>query len=386
MSSNYFDYAAATPISKTVLTAMQPYFTDKFYNPSARYLSAIEVRKDVENAREIVSKCLGVKPSEIIFTAGGTEANNLAIKGVMEKYPDGHCLVSAVEHDSVLEPAKKFNHTVVKVLSDGRINLDELKKAIRPETVLISIQYVNNEIGTIQPLKDIRKLIDEEIERRDKNGEDKPLYFHSDACQATNYLNIMPHSLELDLMTLNGGKIYGPKQSGMLHVKTGVGVNPLIDGGGQERNLRSGTENVAAIVGFSLALKETTDQRIKIAKDMQEIQKYALELIDKITPEIQVNGPKTNRIANNVHLTIPGVDNERLMMELDEKGFQVATGSACNASSDTPSHVLKAIGLTDEEARSSIRLTFGRGTTKDSVKRLINQISECLIGYKRHEN
>jgi len=382
MNSNYFDYAAATPVSKTVLAAMQPYFTEKFYNPSARYLSAIEVRKDIDVAREIVAKCLGVRPREIIFTAGGTEANNLAIKGLMSKYPDGHCIVGAVEHDSIIEPAKEFSCSIVEVQKDGKVDVKKLEKELKPETVLVSIQYVNNEIGTIQPLKDVRAALDKELIRRNKAGEARPLYLHTDACQATNYLNVMPHSLGVDLMTLNGGKIYGPKQSGMLYVKAGIDLNPLIYGGGQERGLRSGTENVAAIVGFSVAIKEATEIRAKSAKTMQELQNYAFELIEKKLHTTEINGPRTNRIANNLHLTIQGVDNERLMMELDEIGYQVATGSACNASSGTPSHVLKAIGMSDEEAQSSIRLTFGRYTTKESVKSLVDQIKESLLEYE----
>jgi len=372
MTPKYFDYAAATPVSETVLAAMQPYFTEKFFNPSARYLAAIEVRKAVDEARSTVANCLGVRPSEVIFTAGGTEANNLAIKGIMDKFPDGHCIVSAVEHDSIIEPANQYNSNLCGVLPDGRIDIKQLEKSIKPETVLISVQYVNNEVGTIQPLKEVRALIDKEIVRREAAGEELPLYFHSDACQATNYLKVMPHSLCVDLMTLNGGKIYGPKQSGMLYVKAGIELTPLIAGGGQERNLRSGTENVPAIIGFSVALKEATDTRAENANNMQKLQKHAFEIIEKKLLSTRVNGPQNNRIANNLHLTIPGVDNERLMMELDEKGFQVATGSACNASSDLPSHVLKAIGLNDEEAKSSIRITFGRDTKEEDIDTLFD--------------
>jgi len=372
MTPKYFDYAAATPVSETVLAAMQPYFTEKFFNPSARYLAAVEVRKAVDEARNTVSNCLGVKPSEVIFTAGGTEANNLAIKGIMDRFPDGNCIVSAVEHDSIIEPASQYNSTLCSVLPDGRVDIKQLEKSIKPETVIISVQYVNNEIGTIQPLKEVRILIDKEIARREAAGEERPLYFHSDACQATNYLNVMPHSLNVDLMTLNGGKIYGPKQSGMLYVKAGIELIPIIAGGGQERNLRSGTENVPAIIGFSVALKDATDTRTENANSMQKLQNYAVKIIDERLPSVKVNGPRNNRIANNLHLTIPGIDNERLMMELDEKGFQVATGSACNASSDLPSHVLKAIGLSDEEAQSSLRITFGRGTNEGDIKSLFD--------------
>ena len=395
---NYFDYAAATPLSPTVLKALEPYFIDKFYNPSAQYLSAQAVRKDVEKARADVAQVLSVRPSEIIFTAGGTESDNLAIHGVMSRFPDANCVVTAIEHDAVLVPAALYNCKVAPVDSDGRVDLEAIKSLIDDSTVLVSVMYANNEIGTIQPLTEISKLINRirakrQIEvnigakgkgqRANKTdsalcSQPLPLYLHTDACQAPNCLQVLPHTLGVDMMTLNGGKIYGPKQSGILYVNSGIELNPLIYGGGQERNLRSGTENVANIIGFSMALKEASERRGKESARLSGLQHTALKLISQQLPKAILNGAIGYRLANNIHLTLPGQDNERLMMQLDEKGYQVAAGSACSASSDEPSHVLKAIGLSDEEARSSLRITMGRDTTEENLKGLISTIATLI--------
>jgi cysteine desulfurase len=373
---NYFDYAAATPMSPTVLAAMQPYFTDAFYNPSAQYLAAQDVRKAVERARADVAGIMSTRTPEIIFTAGGTEANNLAIHGVMAKFPEANCVVSAVEHDAVLEPAGQYDCRICPVDKDGRINLEALEKLIDDKTVLVSVMYANNEIGTVQPLNSIAKILHEKRWARTKAGSDLPLYFHTDACQAPNYLTIFPHTLHVDMMTLNGGKIYGPKQSGMLFVKAGIELEPLVRGGGQERNLRSGTENVAGIVGFAAALKEASAIREAESARCSELLHEAVKFITKEMPTAVLNGAFGYRLPNNLHITFPSFDNERLMMELDEKGFQVAVGSACSASSDEPSHVLKAIGMSDKDAQSSLRITMGRQTTQENLLDLLEACKE----------
>ncbi len=367
----YFDYAAATPMSKTVKAAMEPYFSDAFYNPSALYLGAQDVKKAVEQARADVARILGARPSEIIFTAGGTEANNLAIAGIMRRFPDANCVVSAVEHEAVLAPARQFVCKKAPVKTDGRINLEALEKLIDEKTVLVSVMYVNNEIGTVQPLSAVQKLIGDIKQKRTEKGNDLPLYFHTDACQAPNYLHVLVNTLGVDLMTLNAGKIYGPKQTGALYVKSGIQLEPLIHGGGQERNLRSGTENTANIIGFAAALKEASELREAEQARIQALQHEFMNGITTQIPTAVVNGSIEYRIPNNVHITFPGVDNERLMMELDERGFIVANGSACSASSDEPSHVLKALGISDEDAQSSLRITFGRQTTKEDAKELL---------------
>jgi cysteine desulfurase len=373
---HYFDYAAATPLSPTVRKAMEPYLADIFYNPSALYLAAGKAKDALENARQDVAGILGAKHSEIIFTAGATEADNLAIQGVMKLHLEGNAVVSAIEHEAVIAAAKMFNHRLAPVSSDGRIDLTQLKNLIDDKTVFVSVMQANNEIGTIQPLALISKLLNEIKAKRRKIGNKMPLYFHTDASQAPNYLHVLVNTLGVDLMSLNAGKIYGPKETGALYVKTGTQLEPLIKGGGQERGYRSGTPNVANIVGFAAALKEADAMRDKESCRLYELQKEAVSMLRKKLPEASVNGGLDARLPNNLHITIPGVDNERLMMELDEAGFMVAVGSACSASTDEPSHVLKAIGLSDRQAQSSLRITMGRKTSSGTISALITKLAE----------
>ena len=369
---NYFDYAAATPMLPEVIEAMQPYFAGKFYNPSALYLGARDNRLTLDEARHTIAKGLGARPTEIIFTAGGTEANNMALHGVLSQYPDAHVITSAIEHDSILEPAKIYNSTVIGVDEKGIVELKQLADAITDETVLISIMLVNNEVGSIQPVHDIVQLANEVRKQRQKDGNDRPLYVHTDACQATNYLDIHISRLGVDMLTINAGKLYGPKQCGALFVKAGIRLTPLIYGGGQEWNLRSGTENLANIVGFATAWQRIRGTVQSETKRLTELRDLLIRELEAQRPDCVINGPRGNRrVANNVHVTFPGTDNERLLMELDEQGVQVATGSACSASNDEPSHVLKAMGLSDEAAQSSIRITLGRHTTEQSIHNLI---------------
>jgi cysteine desulfurase len=376
MKSIYLDYAAATPMDKRVLSSMQPYFSDKFYNPSAVYLAAKEVAGDVQVARRSLAKWLGCQPGEICFTAGGTEANNLAIQGVLNYYPGANVVYSAIEHDSVIKPASLFDSRPVVVDQQGQIDLQDLAKKIDDKTVLVSVMYANNEIGSIQPLQDIAKLIKQVKTERAKAGVKLPLYFHTDACQAAAYLNIHIHDLGVDLLTLNGGKIYGPKQSGLLVVKAGTNLQPLILGGGQENGLRSGTENVAAIIGLAVALDLVQNRRRAETSRLETLQKLFIELLDSKLPKAVVNGGLKRRLCNNVHVTFPGHDNERLMMELDEKGVICASGSACSASSDQPSHVLEAVGLDKASINSSIRFTMGLDTTSNDVERTISELEK----------
>lgn len=369
--SIYLDYAAATPLHPSVLATMQPYFSENFYNPSALYLKAKAVKSIITEARQSVAKILGCRPSEIIFIAGGSEANNLAIAGIMNRHKTANLVFSAIEHESVREGAKKFKHLEAKVLKDGRIDLDKLRKSINNQTVLVSVMYANNEIGTIQPIKEISLLVRQIRKNRQKEGNDLPLYLHTDACQVANYLDLHVNHLGVDMMTLNGGKIYGPKQSGILFVKAGTILEPLILGGGQEMDLRSGTENVAGIVGFTKALEIAVTNRERNLKNAQDLQKTFLDATNQTIPEAQINGSLKQRLPNNIHLTIPGVDNERLLMELDEQGVMCAVGSACSASKEESSHVLAAIGLSDLAARSSLRFTFGNTTTKSEIKTVV---------------
>lgn len=374
----YLDYAAATPMDSRVFAAMQPYFTEQFYNPSATYLAAREVKDELQTARERIARAIGARPSEIIFTAGGTEANNLAIKGVLGQFPDGELLISAIEHESVLRPAAHYKHVEVPVEADGDIDLAKLKQLITDDTVLMSVHYANNEVGTVQPLKKVVQIAAAVRRERQQAGNKRPLYVHTDACQAGNYLDLNAARLGVDLMTLNGGKIYGPKQSGVLYAAAHVRLSPQIEGGGQERGFRSGTENVAQAVGLAAALELAQNGRHTAAKNMQELQRYFMAQLEEKIPNAVINGSKKQRLPNNVHITIQGQDNERLIFALDDRGILTAAGSACSASNEEPSHVLRAMGLTDEEAQASLRLTMGKATTSEDIDYVVQTLGEIL--------
>lgn len=378
MKTTYLDHAAATPLDSLVLEAMLPYFTEKFYNPSAVYLAAQAVSKDLRQARADVAQCIGARPIEITFTAGGTEANNLAISGVLRAFPGSHAIASAIEHDSVLETVKQYDHSLAPVDEQGILDLKALESAIQDNTVLISVMYANNEIGTVQPLREVAALVEKIRSTRRQQGNESPLYFHSDAAQAGNYLDIHAARLGVDLMTLNGGKIYGPKQSGVLYVKRGVTLRPLIHGGGQEHNLRSGTENVAGAIGFAAALKQAVAMKNDETHRLQGLQQYFLSQITNKIPRAIINGSTKKRLPNNVHITIPGTDNERLLFALDEQGIQAAAGSACSASHEESSHVLHALGLSDEAARASLRFSMGRSTEKADIDRTVDTLVALL--------
>jgi cysteine desulfurase len=369
----YFDYAAATPLDSKVLAAMQPFYIEKFYNPSATYLPAKAVAQDLGLARTRVAGVLGARPSEVIFTAGGTEANNLAIRGVMEQFPAGNVVVSAVEHESVLAPAGLYDCRQVAVRPDGTVDLEALAAAIDEHTVLVSVMYANNEVGTIQPLKQIAEIIEQKHKARSSK---LPLYFHTDACQAANYLDLHVARLGVDMLTLNGGKIYGPKQSGALYVGARVQLRAQMLGGGQERGLRSGTENVAQSVGLAEALEQTQTMRHEETERLQALQQHFLKQLNHVLPAAVVNGSLKKRLPNNLHITIPGIDNERLLLQLEQVGILAAAGSACSASDEEPSHVLRAMGISEAEAQSSLRFTIGRSTTKEQVEALLAALKQ----------
>jgi cysteine desulfurase len=367
MHKIYLDYAAATPLDSKVKEAMEPYLAEKFYNPSATYLAAKAVHGDIEEARGRVAHWFGARPSEIIFTAGGTEANNLAIQGVMQAFPGKQVIVSSIEHESVLAPARRYKSKEATVNPDGTIDLAALEKLITNQTVLLSIMYANNEIGTIQPIREISRLLQKIRKSRKADGNDLPIYLHTDAAQASQYLDLHAARLGADLITINGGKIYGPKQTGALYIKTGVKFQPQILGGGQERGARSGTENVAGAVGLAAALDLVQGRRHEEAERVRILRDQLMELVEASIPGVVINGSRVRRLPNNVHITIPGVDNERLLMALDDKGIMCAAGSACSASKEESSHVLRAIGKTDNQAYSSLRLSLGRMTKSADI-------------------
>lgn len=374
----YFDYAAATPLDERVLAAMQPFWTEQFYNPSATYAPAREVAVALEKARATVAHWLGARPAEVIFTAGGTEANNLAVHGVMQRFPDANIVVSAVEHDAVLHPAARYAHRLAPVAADGLVDLEKLSQTIDDQTVLVSIMYANNEVGTVQPIKHIAQLVKDVREERRRQGNSLPLYVHTDACQASNYLDIHVARLGVDLLTLNGGKMYGPKQSGVLYVKAGLELQPQILGGGQESGLRSGTENVAACVGLAAALDLAQGERHEQVERMQQLQSYFLEALAAHVPQAVVNGSLKKRLPNNVHITLPGTDNERILLELESAGVLAAAGSACSASNEEPSHVLRAMGLSDADAQASLRFTMGRQTNRAAIDQAVAALADCI--------
>lgn len=374
----YLDYAAATPMDSTVIAAMEPYLSRQFYNPSATYLAAKQVSKDLEVARSSIAGWLGARSSELIFVAGGTEANNLAIQGVMRQYPNGNIVISAVEHPAVLEPALQYECKLSPVDQNGLISIPTLEKVINDSTVLVSVMYANNEIGTVQPVRRIAQLLQSIRKKRQAAGNDLPIYFHTDACQAAGYLDLHVARLGVDMLTINAGKIYGPKQCGALYASAGLQLAPQILGGGQERGFRSGTENTANIIGFAVAMDLVQSQRVEESLRLRRLQELFIELLEKYLPTAKVNGSVKYRLPNNVHITVPGSDNERLIMEMDEVGIMCAAGSACSASSEEASQVLAAIGLSQQTARSSLRFTMGRQTTEEDIRRTVAQLSKLV--------
>lgn len=376
--SIYLDYAAATPLDPRVQKTMQPYFADHFYNPSAIYLAARSVSKDLEEARTKIARTLGSRPGEIFFTAGATEANNLAISGLMSEYPKAQLIVSSVEHDSVLEPGVRYGAKIAPVDRNGVVKLDHLQKLITKRTVLVSIMLVNNELGTIQPIRKVAELIARVRRDRLETGNKLPIYLHTDAAQAANWLDLHVSRLGVDLMSVNGGKIYGPKQTGILYIKAGVKVQPIIVGGGQEHGMRSGTENVAGFIGLARALELAQGDREHESKKVLNLSGQFIDQLKKSLPMAFVNSPAKSVAPHIVSVSFPGVDNERLMMQLDEVGVQAAVGSACSAGSGESSHVLKAVGLTDKEIRSTVRFSFGRQTKSKDIKQTIKLLEKLV--------
>lgn len=373
----YLDYAASTPLDKRVLSAMEPYFHTDFYNPSALYQSAREVRFAYEDARHQLAIAIGAKQHEIIITAGATESINLAISGVIGQY-GGSVVVSRIEHAAVVETAQ--HHDVMWIEADHRGFITEaaVRSAITDTTTIVSVGYINNELGTVQPLRAIAGVIDDIRKKRLADGSTTPLFFHTDASQAPGLIDISVSRLGVDLMTLNSGKCYGPKQVGLLWVRAGIELTPLIYGGGQENGLRSGTENVAGTIGFATALtlcvKSKNSESHRIAQLRDQLQRTIIEAI----PDIVVNGHPKQRSPHILHISLAGLDGERAVFALDEYGILAATGSACAANKATRSHVLTAVGMSDELADGSVRLSLGRATTEADIERAGKIIIDVL--------
>jgi cysteine desulfurase len=358
----YLDHAAATPLDDKVLAAMQPYFGDHFYNPSAPYAPALQVRHDYEAAKQAIARAIGATGEELVITAGATESINLAFNSV-----DGHVIVPAIEHHSVLEAAKRHDHTIVTVDERGFVSADAIKAAITPATVLVSVALANNELGTIEPLRDIAVVIKAERENRLAKGDHTPIYLHSDASQGVGQLDVNVARLGVDLLTLNAAKIYGPKQVGLLWAARHVALKASIVGGGQERNLRSGTENVAGVVGFAKAMELAFAHRNYESKRLAVLRDSLQKKLTGVFAEAVVSGHSKHRLAGHLHISFPNLDAERVLFALEVRDVLVATGSACAANKGTRSHVLTAIGLPATVADGSLRLTLGHLSNDENV-------------------
>jgi cysteine desulfurase len=366
----YLDHAATTPVDPRVFEAMRPYLEDQFANPSSLYRAARETRKAVEQARHTIANILGAKPTEIVFTSGGTEGDNLAIQGVLRAHPGAHWVTTAIEHDAVLSiPAEP--RTIVPVKPNGIVDPHLIDGAITDSTVLISVMMANNEIGTIQPIADIAKLAAKIRADRAQRNVALPLYLHTDATQAAGYLDLHVTRLGVDLLSINGSKIYGPKGAGALYVRQGTKLEPLMYGGGQERGRRSGTENVAGAVGLAKALELAAADRDTESHRLTALGDDLIRRLTQAIPQATLNGDPKRRLPNNVNLTIPGAEGEGLVLYLDNAGIMASTGSACTTGSLDPSHVLLAIGRTPAEANSSLRLTLGRSTDQQAIDHVV---------------
>ena len=394
MKAIYLDYAATTPVGKDVLKAMMPYFSDKFGNASSVHSFGQEAIAAIDRAREKIANLLNCDFSEIIFTGSATEANNLAINGFIKSlnYPSYrrssanginkfHLISTAIEHESVLEPLKELEKegcqiTYLPVSKDGFIKTSDLEKAIKDNTTLVSIIYANNEIGTIQPVKEIGKLLEKINSKRKERGLNR-IYFHTDAVQAFQFLECRPNWLKVDLLTFSGHKIYGPKGIGALYVRKNTPLFPIISGGGQEFGLRSGTENVAGIAGLSKAVELVFKNREARFKRVINLRNRLLNYIIKDNKGSKLNGSFENRLPNNLNIRFPGVSNETLLVALDQNGLAVSAGSACSARASKASYVLTALGLAEKQAKEIIRITLGKDTTAEEIKeaaRIINKI------------
>lgn len=374
----YLDHAAATPLDQRVLAAMTPYFSEAFYNPSSPYAPALQVRRDYEDAKARLAQTFGAKGDELVMTAGATESINLAFGAT-----DGHVITANIEHHAVLAAAKRHDHSLVSVNEQGLVDPAQIAKAIRPDTQLISIALANNELGTIQPLREIAEVVRRERERRLTRGDVTPLYLHSDASQGAGQLDIHVARLGVDLLTLNAGKVYGPKQVGLLWAARHVRLSPLIVGGGQERGIRSGTENVAGTIGFATAMELADAHRGGETKRLTDLRDMLQAKLLAAFPDAIVSGSQRRRLAGHLHISLPNIDAERLVFGLEARGVLVATGSACAANKGTRSHVLTAIGLSPEVADGSLRLTLGRLSDEQNTARAAEIIIDTVTREKQ---
>lgn len=378
MKKIYLDNAATTPVHPEVLAAMTPYFFDQFGNASSIHSFGQVARSAVDSARRGIAEFLNCKSTEIIFTSGGSESDNLAINGVVESLKSKveskpHVITSAFEHHAVLDTIKELEAdgvieaTYIKPNSDGLIGAESVKKAIKKNTLLVSIMYVNNEIGTVQPIRAIGQMIEKENKTRDSR-----IFFHSDAVQAAEYFETNVDYLHVDLLSMSAHKIYGPKSVGLLYVRSGTPIKHQIVGGGQEYKKRAGTENVPGIVGFAKAV-ELINSKSEYRNSKFNIQELCDRLIDGLLeiPKSRLNGSREQRSPANVNISFLNAEGESILLNLDMEGIAASTGSACTSGSLEPSHVLSSLALPPEECHGSVRFTLGRQTSAEEIDKVI---------------
>lgn len=382
----YLDHASATPVDPKVMKAMLPYLSREFGNPSAIYKEGVASKKALEAARRDIARVLSARPAEIVFTNGATESLNLALRGAVAAWKSEHSaenpeiIVSSIEHEAVLGTARALSEGGAKIIyvkpdNNGIISARDVEKLISKRTALISVMYANNEIGTVQPIKEIGRAV---RRFREASKGAYPL-FHTDAVQAANYLPLHVGSLGVDLLTLGAGKIYGPKGTGLLYIRKGTTLMPMLSGGGQERGIRPGTENVASAVGFATALALADKLREKESKRLSKLRDAFIKNLLSL-PGVVLNGDAVARLPNNVNVSISGVgESELFVLRLDAAGIACSTKSACNEGSDEASHVIISLGKSETEANSALRMTLGRSTTAadlnyafKTIKNLIN--------------
>ena len=374
MKIRYFDHAATTPVGENVLKAMLPYFCEEYGNASSIYSIGRQSRKAIIEARKKVAQAIGAKPHEIYFTSCGSESDNLAIKGVAyaNRNKGNHIITSKIEHPAVLNTCKTleqqgFEVTYLNVDEDGFVDLQELVNSIKPTTILITIMFANNEIGTIEPIEEIGKIAHE-----------KGIVFHTDCVQAIGNVRLNVNELNIDLLSMSAHKFYGPKGIGALYIREGIEVEKIQDGGHQERDKRAGTENVAEIVGLGEAIDEIYKNYDGDNKKLTDLRDYYIQKVQAKIPTCKLNGDRTKRLPGNANISFPNVNAQELLIELDKKGICASAGSACSSGSGNGSHVLTAIGLPISLANGSLRTTFGKENTMEDVDFLVNSLVEII--------
>ena len=376
----YLDNSATTKLDKEVLKEMLPYLQENYGNPSSAYRIGRENKAIIEDARKQVAKVLNANTEEIYFTSGGSESDNMALKGVAfaNQYKGRHIITSKIEHPAVLDTCKElerhgFEITYINVDKNGIVDLKQLETSIREDTILISIMFANNEIGTIEPIKNIGRI-----------AKQYNILFHTDSVQAIGNIKIDVKELGIDLLSLSAHKFYGPKGIGALYVRDGINFRKYLNGGHQERNKRAGTENVAGIVGLGKAITLAYNNFEDKNKYLYNLRTYLINEIKNNIPDIRINGDIEKRLQGNINISVNGVEADNILTELDKRGIFISTGSACTTGSIESSHVLKAIGLSDTEAHSSIRISLGKYNTKDELKHFSKELKEIIENLRKY--